>query len=228
MTALKSLITTVLLLSTNLISTGTYQQQAVNFTPQLPEISILEYVKYGGGKISKFDNIMKSAAAEHGLDWRLLAAIGYQESKFNCNAISHMGALGLMQVMPHVAAGFGVSADSVMIPEVNIVTAVKLIKNIQSSIQFAPNATVEYKTKVILACYNAGIGNVYDARRLAAKCGADYNNWEVMESYLELKCAPEYANDETVKYGKFAYRETIDFVEIVMKQYDKYCKIYPA
>lgn len=230
MTTPKMLLTILLLMISNIISVGSYQANSVTFEPKLPQISKLEH-RHGQsyrGVISPFDHIMQSAAARQGLDWRLLAAIGYQESKFNSEARSPMGALGLMQVMPYIAAKFGVSADSVMIPSVNVETAIKLIKSIERSIRFEPNVTQEYKTKVVLACYNAGIGNVYDALRLAAKCGANANDWTVLESYLKIKCLPEFVNDPAVRCGKFSYTETIEFVEVVMKQYENYCNKYPV
>ena len=62
------------------------------------------------GQISPYDPLLRQAAEEAGMDWRFLAAIACQESRFDPHARSHRGALGLMQVMESVANGFGVAA----------------------------------------------------------------------------------------------------------------------
>ena len=59
--------------------------------------------KSGNRSISAYDDMMRRAAAESGHDWRLLSAIAYHESRFNPEAVSKVGAFGLMQIMPRVA-----------------------------------------------------------------------------------------------------------------------------
>lgn len=66
--------------------------------------------------VSAFDEIIKEQASVIGWDWRLLAAIIHQESKFNPNAKSWMGASGLMQLMPETAQGLGVSLAEINNP----------------------------------------------------------------------------------------------------------------
>lgn len=177
--------------------------------------------------ISQYDPIMRRVAAEQGLDWRFIAAIGYHESRFQNEVISPMGAVGLMQVIPSVARSYGVTADSITIPEVNIETAVKVIKTIEQSLRFSPNTSTEDKLKIILACYNGGIGHVVDAIRLAAKYGANYCSWTELEKYLKIKGSAEFVDDEVVKCGAFNSGETVNFVKVVMQQYHKYCNMYP-
>jgi membrane-bound lytic murein transglycosylase F len=61
------------------------------------------------GLISYYDNLFMRYAPSSGMDWRLLAAIAYNESAFNPNATSPMGAMGLMQLMPSTARQYGAS-----------------------------------------------------------------------------------------------------------------------
>jgi membrane-bound lytic murein transglycosylase F len=61
--------------------------------------------------ISAYDDIFKEVGAAWGIDWVLLAAIARSESEFRSDAISSSGAVGLMQVMPRVAANMGVQYD---------------------------------------------------------------------------------------------------------------------
>lgn len=177
------------------------------------------------GGISAFDTIIKQVSKEAGYDWRLLSAIAYQESKFNQYIISPRGARGLMQIMPIVARQFGIDIKEVMKPEVNVMLAAKSLNMIERTLRFAPSTDVRERWKIILASYNAGMGHVLDARRLAVKYGENPDSWSVVSKYLQLKANPEYNQDEVVKSGKFHGGETLAFVSSVMGRYDKYCRV---
>ena len=176
--------------------------------------------------ISEYDPIMQSAADSVGYDWRWLTAIAYQESRFCNEARSVSGAIGLMQVMPRVARSYGVGADEIVDPATNIRTAVQILRTIETTLRFNEATPHTERLKIILACYNGGIGHIIDARRLAAKHGANYNSWEELSKYVRLKGSPEYVNDEAVRNGSFNGRETVDFVSKVMDKYYQYCKEY--
>lgn len=177
-------------------------------------------------QISPYDPIMQQVAQEEGVDWRLIAAIAYQESRFDPNARSHRGAQGLMQVMSSVAKDFGVPEHQLTDPKTNIRTAVKLFKHIERSLRFGKNTSDEDRIRIVLACYNAGMGHIYDARRLAVKHGANHNSWNQLSHYVALKGTPQWVRDEAVKHGAFNSTETLQFVDKVMNQYAKYCKKY--
>lgn len=173
--------------------------------------------------ISQYDHLMRSVADEQNLDWRLLAAIGYHESRFRNDVSSNVGAVGVMQVMPRVARGFGVSGDEIKKPEVNISIAAKLLRKIEASLRLDGVSETE-KMRIILACYNGGIGHVLDARRLAAKHGVNYNSWPELARYLKIKGSDQYIDDEAVRSGAFKGSQTVAFVNNVMNQYNMYCR----
>lgn len=226
MTFKKVLLILAFLTASEFIFTGCSDSVNRSFDPQTEQDT--EQKSKKTILISEYDHIMKSAAREGGLDWRFIAAIGYQESRFMNDVVSPVGAIGIMQVMPAVARAFGVSADSVAVAQTNIETAVKVLKSIESSLQFSPQTSEEDRLKVILACYNGGIGHVVDARRLAAKYGANYNRWDDLVKYLKIKGSPEHVGDEVVRCGAFNWQETVSFVDVVMRQYEKYRSTYPA
>jgi membrane-bound lytic murein transglycosylase F len=62
-----------------------------------------DYFSYGSNRLSPYDDMIKQGAAKLSWDWRLLAAVIYQESKFNPQEESWAGAKGLMQLMPETA-----------------------------------------------------------------------------------------------------------------------------
>lgn len=178
------------------------------------------------GQISPYDPIMRQVANEEGMDWRLLAAIAHQESRFNPDARSHRGAQGLMQVMNSVAREFGVPAEKIGDPKTNIATAVKLIKKIEGTLRFGKTTSDEDRIRIVLACYNAGMGHILDARRLAVKHGVNHNSWSQLSQFVSLKGTPEWKDDAAVRSGAFDGTETLQFVDKVMAQYSRYCKNY--
>jgi membrane-bound lytic murein transglycosylase F len=90
-----------------------------------------------------------------------------------------------------------------------------------------PNSTpAEDRLSIILASYNAGIGHVLDARRLARSEGANPNSWETIRHYLDLKADPAYYELDIVQSGRFTgSRQTVGYVNEVMRKYRQYCAI---
>ena len=174
--------------------------------------------------ISPYDEVMKSVSRESGIDWRLLSAIARTESDFCAEAVSKRGAMGLMQIMPHIGAHFGLSAEELSNPYNNVRAAAALLSEIYSMIKVPAGVPEKDVLSLVLACYNGGLGHVADARRLARAHGDNMNSWDDVSRYLTLKNSPEYYEHEVVSYGRFTgSRQTIAYVRNVMKRYDRYC-----
>jgi membrane-bound lytic murein transglycosylase F len=179
-----------------------------------------EYHSSNGGKISPYDKIIKKYSKIIDWDWRLLASLIYQESRFHPEAKSWAGAFGLMQLMPHNAEKYGI--DSLSSPEDQIQAGVKFIKLLDQ--QFTEKIeNKEERTKFVLAAYNAGIAHVYDAQRLAEKYEKDPNTWnDNVDYYLLNKSKPEYYRDSVVKYGYCRGQEPYNFVYDILDRYNHY------
>ncbi len=179
-----------------------------------------EYHSFSGSKISPYDKVIKEYSKEIEWDWRLLASLIYQESRFYPYARSWAGAFGLMQLMPHNAEKYGI--DSLSSPEEQIRAGVAFIKLLDR--QFEEKiADKDERTKFVLASYNAGIAHVYDARRLAQKYNKDPNRWdENVDYYLLNKSKPKYYNDSVVKYGYCRGTEPYNFVYDILDRYEHY------
>lgn len=177
--------------------------------------------KFNGGRISAYDKLFKKYAKEIDWDWRLLAAQGFTESRFDTMVVSWAGARGIMQIMPSTARAYGLSTDKIANPDANISTAVKIIKSLNKSLEkYVPDE--KERLKFIVGAYNSGIAHVYDAIALAKKYGKNPQVWDgnVAEAIL-MKSKPEYYNDEVCKYGYFRGRQTVTYVEQVMKFYER-------
>lgn len=175
--------------------------------------------------ISDYDHLIRQEAQKEGLDWRLLSAIAYHESRFDNTVVSPRGAKGIMQIMPATARQFDIPQERVTDPRTNVRLAAKLLKKIERSLRIPASTPFQDRMSIILACYNGGIGHVFDARRLASKYGADPNSWADVSVYLALKAQPAYGDDEVVECGSFkGSGQTLAFVGKVMDKYQSYCK----
>jgi membrane-bound lytic murein transglycosylase F len=177
------------------------------------------------GKISRWDNMIKSASSDINWDWRLLASLIYQESRFKPDVRSWAGAYGLMQVMPGTGKKLGIDITSS--PSNNIKAGTLYIEKLQSV--FDPKIEDENeRMKFILASYNAGPGHVLDAMRLAEKYGMDPQKWDGnVELWLTKKSEPLYYNDTVVKNGYFRGTESINFVAEILDRFEHYKNFIP-
>jgi len=177
------------------------------------------------GKISRWDDMIKSASNDINWDWRLVASLIYQESRFNPNVRSWAGAYGLMQVMPGTGKRLGIDITSS--PSNNIRAGTLYISRLQSVFDTKIEDDNE-RMKFILASYNAGPGHVLDAMRLAEKYGMDPQKWDGnVELWLTKKSEPIYYNDPVVKSGYFKGTESINFVIEILDRFEHYKNFIP-
>lgn len=175
------------------------------------------------GQISQYDDLFKKYALQCKWDWRLMVAQAYQESMFDPQAVSYMGAMGLMQLMPGTARDVGVSQSEVFVPERNVQGATKLIQQLNTHYAFISNA--DERINFILAAYNAGPGHVDDARALAKKYGKNPNVWLGNVDAFVLKMSDsQYYNQPEVKCGYFRGGETYDYVNSIRARWNEYKK----
>ena len=179
-----------------------------------------EYSSFNGNKISDFDAAIKKYCGIIGWDWRLMASLIYQESKFNNDTVSRRGAFGLMQMMPITAQRFEV--DSSSSPEENIKAGIMYIKWLDK--QFIDRVErFEERIKFVLAAYNVGLGHIFDAQALAKKNGRDSQVWDGnVDFFLLNKSNPIYRNDTLVRNGSIKGKETFALVRRVMERYHHY------
>ncbi|MBT3207723.1 MAG: transporter substrate-binding domain-containing protein [Bacteroidetes bacterium] len=179
-----------------------------------------EYNSISGGRISEYDELIKKFSENLNWDWRLLASLIYQESKFKPNVRSWAGAYGLMQLMPSTAERYGV--DSLANPEENIEAGVKFLIWLDQVLSEKIDDEKE-KIKFILGSYNVGLGHVIDARALAKKNGKDPDVWnESVDYYLIKKSQPKYYHDPVVQHGYCRGIETYNYVTEILERYEHY------
>ena len=176
------------------------------------------------GRISVYDNLFKHYSKIINWDWRLIAAQGYVESRFDNTVISWVGAKGIMQVMPSTARALGLDPDDIVNPDPNIRTAVEILRILDKSFASKVPDHNERK-KFVVAAYNSGAAHIYDAIAIAKRIGKNPAIWEnnVADALL-LKANPDIYNDTSIcKYGYFRGRQTCTYVKEVFSVYNK-CK----
>lgn len=182
-----------------------------------------EHYTLGSGKISPFDTAIKKESERIGWDWRLLASLIYQESRFNPEAVSWAGAFGLMQLMPITAKSYGITAEST--PEEQIRAGASFIRWLDEQLKKVIDDPEE-RIKFVLASYNIGLGHIQDARRLAERYDSDPNVWfDSVDKWLLRKSEPEYYTDQVVRHGFARGTETYNFVRDIMDRYEHYKNI---
>lgn len=177
------------------------------------------------GVISKYDNLFMRYARIAGVDWHLLAAQCYQESCFDPNARSWVGACGLMQIMPATAKELGLSEARIFNPNENINAGARYMAQLNNKFKDIDSETE--RIKFALASYNGGYLHIRDAMALAEKNGKNSKRWADV-SYFVLKLAhPRFYNDKIVKYGYMRGSETVDYVKRIMTRWSQYKGIQP-
>ncbi|WP_341938655.1 transporter substrate-binding domain-containing protein [Marinimicrobium sp. C2-29] len=174
----------------------------------------------GGGQLSPWDDLTRTYAEQYGFDWRLVLSQMYQESEFDPNATSWVGAKGLMQVMPRTGQELGLTPlDD---PEVSVHAGVKYMEWLRH--RFPERLPVDEQMWFSLAAYNAGVGHVRDARRLAEQQGLDPDRWfgNVEEAMLLLS-DPQYHRH--ARFGFVRGREPVNYVRHIRDRYRAYARL---
>ncbi len=169
--------------------------------------------------LSPYDNLIKKYSKTIDWDWRLLAALIFQESKFSMSAASSRGAHGLMQIKRSTANQFNV--DDIYDPEQNIKAGTLLIKRLQKMYMSADMDSVN-AVKFVLAAYNAGEGRVNDIRKLAIHKGINSNDWNSVIEVVPLMRSFQNIPEGILRFGAFNGKETIRFVNEVLYRFENY------
>lgn len=173
-----------------------------------------------GGVISRYDALFQKHAPTARWDWRLLAAQCYQESTFDPNARSWVGACGLMQIMPATATELGLPHAQIYEPEANIAAATRYIRKLTE--HFSDIADANERRYFVLAAYNGGSFHIRDAMALSKKYGKNPHRWDDVAEFVLGLSKPEYYRDPVVKRGYMRGSETYNYVRKIRNRYAEY------
>ena len=164
--------------------------------------------------LPRYRELFRREAENVGMDWRLLAAIGYQESLWNASARSPTGVRGLMMLTRNTAKLVGV--ENRLDPAQSIYGGAKYFMRV---LQKIPQRIQEPdRTWFALASYNVGFGHLEDARIITQSLGGDPDRWIDVKQHL-----PKLARKKWYKNTKHGYArgwEPVIYVENIRQYYD--------
>jgi len=176
-------------------------------------VDLRKYHERLESRLPKYRSIMERAGESYGFDWRLIAAMVYQESHFDPDAKSHTGVEGIMQLTQDTAADMGIEDRRHV--EQSIMGGVRYLKEVYKKFGRAKNPDRIY---LALASYNVGRGHVEDAQRIAEAMGLDPNSWSAVEGVLPLLSYREYYKKSAFGYCRGI--EPVRYVNRIRTYYD--------
>jgi membrane-bound lytic murein transglycosylase F len=162
-------------------------------------------------RLPRYQSWFTEAGTQTGIDWRLLAAIGYQESKWNPAAASGDGALGMMMLTPSTAEAMGITnrAD----PRQNIFAGARYFADVR--VKIPERIREPDRTWLALAAYNVGFGHLEDARVIAQTRGLNPDSWADVRQELPLLAQERWFTQ--AKRGYARGWEPVQFVDRVQR-----------
>jgi membrane-bound lytic murein transglycosylase F len=172
--------------------------------------------------LPKLRRDFEAAQDATGLDWRLLAAIAYQESQWDADATSETGARGIMQMTEDTAKQLGL--DDRSDAATSIAAAARYLRMLRDKLP--ARITEPDRTFMMLAAFNIGLGHLEDARVLAQKMKGNPDRWSDVRRALPLLADPQYFS--TAKLGYARGGMPVAFVQRVRAYYDILTRTFPS
>lgn len=172
------------------------------------------------GSLSPWDTVIRTYSDRYGFDWRLMSAQAWRESRFDPNARSHVGALGLFQVMP--ATGKELGFTRLSNPDQGTHAGIKYMSQLVQRVE--PSVPIDERVRFALAGYNAGFARVQEARRLATALKLNPDVWAGnVEKAMLLMARPRYS--KTLKTGFCRCQEPVDYVRVIENKYESFVQL---
>ncbi len=189
---------------------------------RLHPIDIQTFIDRSRTRLPQYKKLFKEAQEITGLDWRLLAAVSYQESHWDTYSTSPTKVRGLMMLTEATSDRMGVTDR--LDPKQSIPAGAKYINLMIDTI---PDRIPEPdRTYMALAAYNVGYAHVEDARILAQKLGLNPDSWvDVKKALLKLR-NPKYYSE--AKYGYCRCTQPVVYVESIRSYYNILTRSEPA
>lgn len=181
---------------------------------QVDALGAVALATHAQTRLPRYRSAFQKAAAQNGLDWRLLAAISYQESHWDPGAISPTGVRGIMQLTAQTALHLKVADRED--PFQSIAGGARYLRAIID--QLPPEVAEPDRTWLALVAYNMGVGHLNDVRELTDSLGGDGRRWLDVRQSLPLLGQPKWY--KRTRHGYARGRQAMHFVGNVRTYYD--------
>ncbi|XOF32555.1 MAG: membrane-bound lytic murein transglycosylase MltF [Candidatus Electrothrix sp. YB6] len=183
-------------------------------------VSIFDYVdlkkfhKRLKSRLPQYRDILRKEAEKHGFDWRLIAAVVYQESHFDPRARSYTGVRGLMQITKATAREMGIRNR--LSPVQSIRAGVGYLAKLYA--RFSGIQDPHERLLFALASYNIGYGHVRDAQKICQRKGWNPKHWAALEKALPLLRLEQYYKN--TRYGYARGTEPVRYIKRILLYFD--------
>ncbi|MBN1378427.1 MAG: membrane-bound lytic murein transglycosylase MltF [Gammaproteobacteria bacterium] len=172
------------------------------------------FLAHAQERLPPYQYMFIDAAEKNGFDWRLLAAVSYQESHWVTNAVSPTGVRGIMMITEKTAGQLGVLNR--LDARESISAGARYLKRLHGRI---PDDIEEPdRTWMTLAAYNVGFGHLEDARKITESQGGDPDKWQDVRKYLPLLSEKKW--HRKTKHGYARGWEPVVYVRNIRSYYD--------
>ena len=172
------------------------------------------FIKHIDRRLSHYQDHFVQAAQRYDEDWRLLAAIGYQESHWNPQAMSPTGVRGIMMLTRKTAADMGITNR--INPRNSIIGGARYFSQLKKRIP--KDITGPDRIWFALAAYNIGLGHVNDARLITRRLGGNPDKWMDVSKNLPLLMQKRWY--EQTRHGYARGIEAVHYVENIRNYFD--------
>ena len=152
------------------------------YTKKFDYVGTRNFIRHFENRLPRYREMFENAGEEWGVDWRLLAAIGYQESHWRSQAVSPTGVRGIMMLTLDTAAYLGL--DDRLDPKTSIFGGAQFYA--RQTERVADSVPEPDRTWMALAAYNVGFNHIKDARTIVEIQGGDPDTWVDMSDALPL------------------------------------------
>lgn len=189
-------------------------EQAFGHADRFDYVGTRRFLEHIDSRLPRYREFFERASEITGFDWRLLAAIGYQESHWNPRAVSPTGVRGIMMLTQNTARMLGV--ENRIDPKQSILGGARYLVRVRRKI---PDRIPEPdRTWMALASYNVGYGHLEDARILTETLGGDPDRWADVRDVLPLLAQKKYHSKLARGYARG--HEPVIYVDNIRSYYD--------
>lgn len=187
---------------------------------QFDQVGTFTFLEHVQQRLPQYVEAFKQAGEDNNLDWMLLAAMGYQESHWDADAISPTGVRGLMMLTKHTASYLGVSDRKN--PLESIEGGARYLRDIYERL---PKSVKDPdRMWMALASYNIGLGHLRDARKLTRHFKENENKWVEVKNTLPLLRKRSWYR--RTRHGYARGNEAVRYVENIRTYYEILHKYY--
>ncbi|MCA1768424.1 MAG: membrane-bound lytic murein transglycosylase MltF [Halomonas sp.] len=172
------------------------------------------FIKHTHARLPTYTELFREAARQTGFDWKLLAAVGYQESHWDPEATSPTGVRGLMMLTLPTAGDLGVSDR--LDPAQSIDGGARYLRELKD--RLPESIEGEDRLFMAMAAYNVGLGHLYDARRITESRGGNPDRWADVRESLPLLQEREWHSQ--TRYGYARGGEPVIYVRNIRRYHE--------